>query len=91
MKTLQELKEKYDSYKTITSEEEALIAVQQNGCALRHVHNQTEDICLLAVQQDGGALQYVHNQTEAICLMAVQQDEDALQYVHPSIFKSNIF
>ena len=39
--------------------EEVKLAVQQDGYALRHVHNQTEELCKLAVQQDGYALQYV--------------------------------
>ena len=40
--------------------EEAHAAVQENGNALRYVHNQTPEICLAAVQENGNALQYVH-------------------------------
>ena len=61
--------------------EEVKLAVQQNGYALRYVHNQTEELCKLAVQQNGYALRYVHNQTEELCKLAVQQNGYALQYV----------
>ena len=59
----------------------ALKAVEQNGCALRYVKDQTEAVCLKAVEQYGYALQYVKDQTEAVCLKAVEQDGDALRYV----------
>ena len=55
--------------------------MKQNGCALRYVQNQNEDICLEAVKQDGLALKYIQNQTEDICLEAVKQNGYAIQYV----------
>lgn len=36
--TLRELKTKYDEFKTITDENEALEAVQQNGYAVQYVN-----------------------------------------------------
>ena len=58
------------------------MAVQQDGCALKYVINQTEELCKMAVQRDGYALKYVNNQTEDICKLAVQQNGLALQYVN---------
>ena len=41
------------------SYEEVKLAVQQDGHALRYVHQQTEELCKLAVQETDGSLQYV--------------------------------
>ena len=49
------------------SGDEAIKKVEQNGCALQYVHNQTLKICKIAVKQNGYALQYVHNQNLGIC------------------------
>ena len=38
--------------------------VQQYGCALEYVKEQTEEICKLAVQQDYRAIKFVKDQTE---------------------------
>ncbi|MCC0726709.1 DUF4116 domain-containing protein [Clostridioides sp. ZZV14-6045] len=51
-----------------------IIAVRQDGLALRYIKNQTEEICMEAVKQDGRALKYVKNQTEEICIEAVKED-----------------
>ena len=73
-----------DADREISSEEEALEAVQ-NGLSLKYVPEaqKTEAICLAAVQQDGYTLQYVPEaqKTEALCLAAVQQSGSALRYV----------
>jgi len=57
------------------------LVVQQNGCALRFVKEQTEELCKMAVQRDDCALQYVKEQTEELCKMTVQQNGLALRYV----------
>ena len=48
------------------------MAVKLNGIALKHIHNQTEEMCMLAVNQTHLALEYVHNQTEAMVFVVVQ-------------------
>lgn len=63
------------------TEELCILAVRQNGYALKHVKNQTNEICTFAVQQDGRALQYVIDQTDEICRLAVQQNGLVLEYV----------
>ncbi len=82
MKTLRQRKMEY--YKYFTTKE-SLVAVEQNGYALRYVKEQTEAICLVAVEQNGFALQYVKEQTEAICRVAVEQNGDALRYVKEEV------
>jgi hypothetical protein len=57
------------------------LAVQEDGCVLEYVKDQTEEICKLAVQENGWALKYVDHQTEEICKLAVQRDGWALQFV----------
>ncbi len=49
-------------FQTITSEEEALKAVESYGDALQYVRDQTEAVCLKAVQRNRCALQYVKDQ-----------------------------
>ena len=68
-------------YQGITTEAEALKAVEQNGYALLYVKDQTEAVCLKAVEQNGDALQYVRDQTKAVCLKAVESDGYALRYI----------
>jgi hypothetical protein len=57
------------------------LAVQQEGCALRLVTNQTEEICKLAVQRHTAAILWVKDQTDEICKLVVQQDGDDLLYI----------
>jgi hypothetical protein len=64
-----------------------LLAVQQNGLALRYVHEQTNGICLIAVQQNSSALEYVKDQTDELCLAAVQKDWMSLQYVKDQTYE----
>lgn len=66
---------------TYTTLSEALAAVQQDGCALEYVTDQTPELCLAAVPQNGRALCYVTDPTPEICLAAVQQNGCALEYV----------
>jgi hypothetical protein len=63
------------------TEKICLLAVQQNGYALEHVHIQTDKICIAAVQQIGLALKFVNNKTYKICLLAIKTDGMALKYV----------
>jgi len=55
--------------------------IAHNGCTLKYVTHQTEELCRLAVQQDGLALKFVLEQTEELCRLAVHQDGRALKYV----------
>ena len=56
--------------------------VMNDGLALEHIHEQTEELCKLAIEQHALALQYVNEQTEALCKLAVSNRGDALQYVN---------
>ena len=60
----------------ITTEEEALAAVRQDGFALQHMSESLKapEVCLEAVRQQGRALQYVppNLKTTEICLEAVK-------------------
>ena len=62
-----------------------LVAVQQQGYALRYVPDQlkTAELCLAAVQQYGCALEYVPEKlkTPELCHVAVQQSGAALLFV----------
>lgn len=63
------------------NKELCLEVVQQDGCSLMFVKEQTEEICLEAVRQDGEALQHVKKQTKEMCLEAVRQYGLALEFV----------
>ena len=64
-----------------------LVAVKENGLALRFVKEQTPEICLEAVKQDGQALRFVKEQTPEICLVAVKQYGYALKWVKEQTFE----
>ena len=68
------------------------LAVQQNGCVLEFVKEQTEKICKLAVQQNGYALRYVPPElmNEEICKIAVQQCSYAVEYVKEPFYTDEI-
>lgn len=58
------MKNYYERWKKLKNKknlsgQEALLAVEQNGYALRYVKDQTEDICRAAVEQNEDALRYV--------------------------------
>ncbi|MFW6015494.1 MAG: DUF4116 domain-containing protein [bacterium] len=57
-----------------------MIAVKQDGRALKYVKSQTPEICMEAVKQDGRLLEYVKSQTPEICMAAVKQTGIALIY-----------
>ena len=77
------LLKKQSYYKHFDSEKDKIIAVQQNGVAIKYIHNPSEDLCKLAVQQKRGlAIKYIHNPSEDVCKLAVQQNGYAIQYIH---------
>ncbi len=63
------------------NQELCLAAVQQKGCALQYVKEQTPEICLAAVRENGYALHYVNEQTPEICMASVQRSGYTLEYV----------
>ena len=64
--------------------------VQQNGCALQFVKEQTYELCLAAVQKNGWALKFVKEQTYELCLAAVQQYGLALQEVKDPLMREKL-
>lgn len=64
-----------------------IIALQQDGHAIRYIINQTDELCKLAVQTSGSALYFVKEQfkTEEVCKLAVQKCGSALEYVPHSL------
>ena len=63
MKKLIDYKKEYNSLSTKKdlSGKGAVKAVENDGCALRYVKDQSEAVCLKAVENDGYALRYVNN------------------------------
>ncbi|HLD89523.1 MAG TPA: DUF4116 domain-containing protein, partial [Patescibacteria group bacterium] len=47
----------------MTQYENDLAWIKDNGCNLRYIYNQTDEICLAVVKQNGRALEYVKHQT----------------------------
>jgi hypothetical protein len=84
----------------ITTIEEALAAVKEDGMALENVPEQykTAEVCLEAVKSNGAALQYVPwgqlNLTvpamEEICLEAVMNYNNALEYVPKNLWTAEM-
>ena len=68
-----------------------LAKVQQQGCALEHIKQQTLEICMTAVQQNGYALQFVKDQTLEICMAAVQENGYVLCFVKQNNFDDDIY
>ena len=69
----------------ITTKNEALTAVAQNGMALRFVPDKLRDaeLCRIAVEKCGWMLKYVPEELKdaELCCVAVTQVDRALQYV----------
>ncbi len=61
IKSIETLKNFFDK-----NPEFLMIAIKQNGRALKYVKNQTPEICMEAVKQNGLALRFVKNQTSEI-------------------------
>jgi hypothetical protein len=66
--------------------------VKNNGMAIKHIIDQTQELALLAVKDDGYALKYVKDEfrTAEVCLIAVQNDGIALQFVPRALQTSEI-
>ena len=56
-----------------------ILAVQQNGNALRYVENQTEGICKIAVKQDGNALRFVEKYYKSVTNVLWEKECKRLQ------------
>jgi hypothetical protein len=65
-----------------------LVAVKQNGLAIKFIQNQTPEVCEAAVNQNPLALQFIENQTDELCMMAVKKNGLSLQFVE--IMKAEI-
>jgi hypothetical protein len=74
----------------------SILAVEQNGLAIRHLRYQSPEVCLAAVKQNGLALAYIHKQQskyqfiratelDPILIAAVCQNGMALAYVQDKI------
>lgn len=63
------------------TEEECIVAVEQDSNVLQYIRNQTEKICIAAINKDVFALQHVKNQTLKICHIAVKKNFDILDYI----------
>ena len=59
---------KYHFIKKFLTDKIYKLAVQNNGLALKHIKNQTEEICILAITQNRDAIQYVNLKTESSLL-----------------------
>jgi hypothetical protein len=79
----------------ITTVEQALTAVREDGKALQLVPDKlkTAEICLEAVKKDGEALQYVPDKlkTAEMCLEAVKNVSSALEYVPENLRTAKIY
>jgi hypothetical protein len=58
-----------------------LIAVNQNGNAIKYIENPSEALQLAAVKEVGDAIQFIKNPSEAVQLAAVQQYGYAIKYI----------
>ena len=67
-----------------------MAAVQQHGCSLEDVKEQTHEICMAAVQENGRALKYVRKQTAIIINTAIAQDKDAKRDIHLSYWLKSL-
>ena len=65
-----------------------LVAVKQNGLAIRFIQNPTHEVCESAINQNPLALQFIENQTNELCMLAVKKNGLALKFVE--IMKSDI-
>jgi len=57
------------------------LAVQQHGCTIKYVKEQTSELCDLAVQDDAYSIKFVKEQTHELCKIAVQQYGSVLKFV----------
>lgn len=57
-----------------------LLAVRQNGLALKHIKFQTDEVSMEAVLQNPFALKFVKNKTEQICVAAMEKHFSTIQH-----------
>ena len=65
---------------TMQTPEICMVAVQEDGSALKYVKEQTPELCMAAVQQNGYALKYVREQTPGLCMVAINQNPHSIVY-----------
>ena len=58
-----------------------LEAVKQNGYAIIHIENPSEQVQLQAVKQNGLAIYHIKSPSEQVQLEAVKQDGSAIGYI----------
>jgi hypothetical protein len=63
------------------TEEQKLIAIQQNPQALEFINIQTEDLCAIAIRKDGLVIKFVKNQTNVLNEIAVYQNYLAIKFI----------
>ena len=70
-------------YRGTKPEHLCIEAVKQNGLALQHIEEATEEVCLYAVHSNWESLQFVKEkgQTTRVCEMAIERCGKAIQYV----------
>ena len=59
----------------------ALAAVEQNGYAIRHIKNPSEEVQLAAVKKNGHIIRFIKETSELVNLEAVRECGDAIQYI----------
>ena len=64
-------------------EQEQLTTVQQDGHAIEHIENPSQEVQLAAVQQTGYAIAYIDNPSEAaVKFAAVRENGHAIRYIN---------
>ncbi len=58
-----------------------LLAVKQDGYAIKYIKNPSEDLQKIAVAQNGLAIEYIDNPSEEVQKIAVGQDGDAIEFI----------
>jgi hypothetical protein len=58
-----------------------IVAVQNNGRAIRYIKNPSEKVQLAAVNDGGYALQYIDNPSEKVQMAALNKSISAIQYI----------
>lgn len=71
----------FDSTGIKSKSEIYMNAIEKDGCSLKYIHDQTENLCKDAVSQNGFALKYVKEQTEELCMYAIKQNPLAIQFM----------
>lgn len=64
------------------TEDLCLLAVRQQGTAIRHIHNQTPKICLAAIKQNPLVLGFIKNKSYSVCIANLMRTPHALYYLN---------